>query len=213
MRKGLKSWVFVGSVLAAATTLAIGYEVIEGSAQLPVYGPKELSGTEELDHHIPDFELIAQDGGTFSSGIMRDKIVVANFFFTSCPSICPQMMRNMQSVHELYRNDPRVLFISMTVDPKRDDPARLQLYADGLNANTDHWRFLTGEKKDIYGLARHGFFVSAVDGDGGNLDFIHSENLVLVDRTGRIRGYYNGLDESAMEDLSKDITKLKKERT
>lgn len=213
MKKHVRSGVFVGAVFLLAAGLAVGYEYIERGSPLPVYGPQTGSGAAASDHVIPRFTSVSQDGGTFSSEILNGRITVVNFFFTSCPSVCPRMMRNLQSVFELYRNDPQVMFVSLTVDPKRDDPARLKRYAESLNADTGQWRFLTGEKKEIYRLARNAFFISAADGDGGDLDFIHSENLILLDRTGRIRGYYNGLDETAMDDLSRDIVKLKKERS
>jgi protein SCO1/2 len=149
----------------------------------------------------------------FSSEVLKNKVVVTNFFFTSCPSVCPRMMRNLQSVHELYRDDKEVALVSITVDPKRDTPERLRKYAQALHAETERWRFLTGEKKQIYPLARHGYFISAADGGSSEHDFIHSENLVLIDRVGRIRGYYNGLDEKAVDQLVNDILKLKKERS
>ena len=212
-RRGLGTWIFVSAILVGAIGLSLGYDYLERIGNLPVYGPKEEMDGVVVDFTVPEYRLVAQDGGVFSSNAIRGTVTVTNFFFTSCPSICPKMMRNLQSVHELYRNDPQVAFVSMTVDPERDTPERLEHYAEMLNANTKSWRFLTGEKKEIYRLARNSFFVTASAGDGGNLDFIHSENLVLTDRQGRIRGYYNGLDESAMETLSGDILKLKNERS
>ncbi len=214
MKQGSRIWIFIGTVIVAAMLLSWGVGFyIDRIAKLPVYGPTEKVGGEEKAHVIPDFELIAQDGGAFSSAVTEGKISVVSFFFTSCPSICPRMMRNLQTVHELYRNDARVLFLSMTVDPVHDNPERLAKYATNLNANTEQWRFLTGDKKVIYGLARHGYFLTASEGNGGEQDFIHSENIALVDAIGRIRGYYNGLDEKSMRTLTEDITKLKKDKS
>jgi len=214
MKKGLHIWMFFGSVVVAAFLLSWGMEYYTRHiADLPVYGPVEIVDGVEQAHVIPEFKLIAQDGGTFSSAATAGKVSVVNFFFTSCPSICPKMMRNLQGVHELYRNDSGVIFLSMSVDPERDDPERLAGYARSLNANTEHWRFLTGEKKVIYGLARHAYFLTASEGDGGAQDFIHSENIVLVDRSGHIRGYYNGLDEKSMDQLSEHIAKLKTDKS
>jgi len=213
MHRKWTSWIFVAAVIGGAALLSVGYDYFERMSDLPVYGPKEVVNEMEVDHRIPVFELIAEDGGAFNSSVLSGKVVVTNFFFTSCPTVCPKMMRNLQTVHELYSDDAQVAFVSITVDPKRDNPERLREYADALHANTKRWRFLTGEKKGIYMLARNGYFISAGDGDGGEYDFIHSENLVLTDQTGRIRGYYNGLDEKAMDQLSSDIVKLKKERS
>jgi protein SCO1/2 len=193
--------------------MALGYEYVEQHTELPVYGPTEIVDNVVTEHTIPPYQLIAQDGGMFSSEVLKNKVVVTNFFFTSCPSVCPRMMRNLQSVHELYRDDKEVALVSITVDPKRDTPERLRKYAQALHAETERWRFLTGEKKQIYPLARHGYFISAADGGSSEHDFIHSENLVLIDRVGRIRGYYNGLDEKAVDQLVNDILKLKKERS
>jgi protein SCO1/2 len=214
MKQGTRIWIFVGTVIVCAMVLswAVGFYT-ERIAKLPVYGPTEIIDGVEKTHVVPAFDLIAQDGGAFSSSITSGKISVVNFFFTSCPSVCPRMMRKLQTIHELYRNDPQVMLLSITVDPAHDDPGRLEKYARNLNANTQQWRFLTGEKKEIYLLARKGYFLTASEGNGGEQDFIHSENIVLVDTTGRIRGYYNGLDDKSMNTLSEDIAKLKKDKS
>jgi protein SCO1/2 len=204
---------FIGAIVFSAGLLALGYEYLLEQADLPVYGPTETVDNVVTEHTIPVFSLIAEDGGTFNSRVLKNKVVVTNFFFTSCPSVCPRMMRNLQSVHELYRDDESVSLVSITVDPQHDTPERLRKYAEALHADTDRWRFLTGEKKEIYPLARHGYYISAADGGSQEHDFIHSENLVLSDGLGRIRGYYNGLDEQAVDQLVEDILKLKKERS
>ncbi|HLF65407.1 MAG TPA: SCO family protein [Saprospiraceae bacterium] len=214
MKQGSRIWFYLVIVVATAGLLAWGMEFYTHRlADLPVYGPKEKIGGEEKAFVIPPFELTSQDGGAFSSAVTAGKVTVTNFFFTSCPSICPRIMRNLQSVHELYRNDPDVMILSITVDPLRDTPERLLKYSENLNASTQQWRFLTGEKKGIYSLARHGYFLTASEGDGGEYDFIHSENIVLVDAIGQIRGYYNGLDAKSMNQLSEDIAKLKKDKS
>jgi protein SCO1/2 len=213
MRRGVNPWLFLAAVIGGAVVLTVVYELTQRYSALPVYGPATVIDGREQAFVVPAYEFIAQDGETFSSSKLTGKVAVTNFFFTSCPTICPQMMRNMQSVHELFRSDPGVAFVSFTVDPKRDNPERLKMYAEALNADMTQWRFLTGDKKKIYALARNGFFVSATDGDGGDHDFIHSENLVLVDGEGHLRGYYNGLDPESVEQLSRDISKLKKERS
>jgi protein SCO1/2 len=211
MRLNGVHWIFVGAVVGGGFLLSQGITYYQTTiAALPVYGPMEIKNGVSIPHTIPDFILIAEDGGPFSSNVLDGKVCVVNFFFTSCPSICPKMMRNVQSVHELYRLDDDVLFLSITVDPDHDTPQRLSKYAELLNAETAQWKFLTGEKKAIYALARNAYFLSASEGDGGPHDFIHSENLALIDGKRQIRGYYNGLDKESVGQLSKDIAKLKR---
>jgi protein SCO1/2 len=206
-------WIYVVVLVGVASLSAWGLEYYKFRiAKLPVYGPVDRINGIETHHTIPAYYLTAQDGSSFSSESITGKIVVANFFFTSCTTICPRMMHNLQTVHEQYRNDEDVMFISTTVDPVLDTPERLSRYAEHINAR-DNWRFLTGDKPVIYELARHGYFLTASEGNGGEHDFVHSESIVLVDTRGRIRGYYNGLDEKSMKNLASDISKLKKDKS
>lgn len=201
-----KTWIFFLLVIIATAVGYYGLEYYETNATpLPVYG--------EEGHVIPDFGLRTQENEYFNRSQIEGKILVVNYFFTSCPSICPKMTRNLQSVHDLYRNDPDLLMMSLTVDPKRDTPERLAMFAENYNANSETWKFLTGEKKELYQLARKGFLVSATDGPGDHGDFIHSENIVLLDRSAKIRGFYVGTDEKSIQELIQDIAKLKKQRT
>lgn len=212
MNKAL--WRFLGIVAASTLIIYFGLELYDDyAAKLPVYGPTEEVEGAVIDHVVPSFEMVNQMGRKVNLSEIEGKVAVVNFFFTSCPTICPQMMRNMQTVQELYLNDDAVAMLSFTVDPKRDDPARLRTYADAYHIQDRRWNLLTGDKREIYNLARNGFYLTASQGDGGDYDFIHSENLVLVDPQGRIRGYYDGTDEAAVEQLINDITKLKRERT
>ena len=168
---------------------------------LPVYGPE--------DHEIELFQLTNQKDELFNSSNHLDKIWVVNTFFTSCPSICPKMMRNMQSVHDIVRSEEDIVLISLTVDPKRDTPERFMTYLDNFNVNHSSWQLLTGEKSDLYRLARKSFLVSATDGAGDEYDFIHSENIVVVDQEGKIRNFVNGTAEDADEKILKTIKRLK----
>ena len=207
-------WKFLLVVVASSLVIYFGLEFYDDyAAKLPVYGPMTEVEGEVVEHVIPEFEMVNQNGRKVTASELDNKVAVVNFFFTSCPTICPQMMRNMQTVQELYLNDQNVALLSFSVDPKRDNPARLSTYADAYHIDARRWNLLTGEKKEIYGLARNGFYLTASQGDGGDHDFIHSENLVLIDMHKRIRGYYDGTDEVAVEQLINDITKLKRERT
>ena len=154
--------------------------------------------------------MINQNGEARSTKEWEDKIVVADFFFTTCPTICPKMTASLKKVGEIYQDD-EVLINSFTVDPEKDDPKKLTAYIKKFNLPVENWDLLTGSKKEIYKLARNSFMVVATDGDGGPGDFIHSENLVLVDKKKRIRGYYDGTDKNEVEQLIIDIKKLKNE--
>ena len=138
-------------------------------------------------------------------------IYVADFFFTTCPSICPIMTDNMASIQDQILEDDKVKLLSFSVTPQIDSVPQLKKYALEKGVIDAKWNLLTGEKKEIYTLARKSFFVVKEDGDGGPHDMIHTENFVLIDPDKRIRGYYDGTDKAAMESLMDDITILKDE--
>jgi protein SCO1 len=173
--------------------------------QLPVLGGSET-------HTIDTFSLTNQDG--FSSGTNEwdGKIVVADFFFTHCPVVCPRITKSIKRVQQAYAGDKKILFNSISVDPETDRPEILRAYAEKFAIDQSNWRLYTGKKTEIYKLARNSFMVVATDGDGGPQDFIHSENLVLIDKKRRIRGYYDGTSEKEVTQLIKDIKKLKYEK-
>lgn len=180
--------------------------------KLPVYNSTLTVNKEDnAPHSIQSFDLVNQDGKIFSETELNNKIYVADFFFTSCLSACPKMTNNLKEVQNAFRNDSNIAIISFTVDPETDTAQRLQWYANHFNINTNKWNLLTGEKNEIYKLARESFSVSASDGDGGAQDFIHSDKLVLVDKQKQIRGYYTGTDKSSVEQLIHDIKKLENE--
>jgi len=170
---------------------------------LPVLGP--------ADHTIGDFSLRDQEGDSVSTAEWKGKIVVADFFFTHCTAICPVMTKNITRVQEKFRNDNELLINSFTVDPEGDSAAQLKAYSRRFGIDHNKWQLLTGDKKQIYRLARNSFMVVATDGDGGPGDFIHSEKLVLIDKQKRIRGYYQGTSAKEVDQLIHDIKKLKDE--
>jgi len=118
-------------------------------------------------------------------------------------------MKNMQGVHDVIRADEDIILLSLTVDPKRDTPERFMSYLSNFNVNHDTWHLLTGEKKDLYRLARKSFLVSATEGAGDEYDFIHSENIVVIDQEGKIRNFVNGTAENADQQILRTISKLK----
>jgi protein SCO1/2 len=193
-------------VFAIVTTLQNRFE------KLPVYNSSYNTNNEDnTAHFIQPFRLQNQDGKIFSDRNISNKIYVADFFFTSCISACPKMTNNLKLVQDAFLNDTNIAIISFTVDPETDTAERLKWYVDLFHINTRQWNLLTGDKKQLYRLARESFYVSAGDGDGGAQDFIHSDKLVLVDKQKQIRGYYTGTDKSSVEQLIHDIKKLKDE--
>jgi protein SCO1/2 len=203
MMKKYGIWLFVVTVVVVPfTVFAVVKWYEQNYTKLPVLGPQ--------GHTIADFKMKDQYGTTTSSKAWDNKIVVADFFFTHCPVVCPKMTRSLKNVQQLYAGDAELLITSFTVDPQRDSSAELLSYAKKMDIR-DNWLLLTGDKKEIYRLARKSFLVVATDGDGGPDDFIHSELLVLVDKEKRIRGYYNGTDKADVEQLLLDIKRLKRE--
>jgi protein SCO1/2 len=194
---------FILLVFAFPITAYTIFTFHENRAKLPVYGTTE--------HHIQDFRLQNQEGETIRLSKWKNKIVVVDFFFTHCPTICPKMTASLKEVIEKFQNDAGIILSSFTVDPQRDSVAQLKKYAERFSINTDKWDLITGEKKDIYKLARNSFMIVATDGDGGPGDFIHSDKFVLIDKQARIRGYYDGTDSKEIKQLILDIKKLKNE--
>lgn len=168
---------------------------------LPVLGP--------ADHKIADFNMKDQFGRAQSLKDWDDQIVVVDFFFTHCPVVCPKMTRNLKSVQQQFLSDPEVRFASFSVDPERDSVAQLKDYAERMDIR-GNWQLLTGDKTEIYRLARKSFMVVTTEGDGGPNDFIHSDYLILLDKEKRIRGYYKGTESESVESLVRDINKLKR---
>jgi protein SCO1 len=159
-----------------------------------------------------EFHLINQNDKPASISDWKNKIVVVNFFFTHCPVVCPMMTDNMKTLQTNFAGDEGLLINSISVDPERDSAAQLRWYAEKFQLDLRNWQLLTGDKKEIYRMARNSFKLAATDGDGGPTDFIHSEQFVLIDRYQRIRGYYKGTDDKEVARLIHDIKKLKNEK-
>lgn len=168
--------------------------------------------TDTLYRHIPPFRLIDQDGKTVDQSIVKGKIYVADFFFTRCGTICPKIASQLTRVQDIFVNNADIKFISYSVDPEHDRPAELKAYAEKHNAIPGKWYFLTGSKTEIYNLAMTGYYLPAVDAGvkAGKPDetFIHSEKLVLVDKDGIVRGFYDGTDKEDVDRLVLEIRVL-----
>jgi protein SCO1/2 len=178
--------------------------------QLEIFGPKEaVAEGDTIYHTIPPFSFLNQEGKIISDKDLEGKIYVANFFFATCPTICPKMNYNVKGLTEKYIHDEQVKFLSFTVDPEKDSVEALAAYAKEMGADNNWW-FLTGDKDSIYSLARNGFLVAAAGGKTA-ADFFHSQNLLLIDKDKRIRGIYDGLDESEVKKLNDEIEVLEME--
>ena len=203
------------------TSVAIAYFMyFRPEEDLPVYQPSDLnpalvdaSAMREEDHRVLDFELINHLGDSVSLEDVAGDILVVDFFFSRCATICPLMTQNIKRVHD--RLDPQmpVRILSHSVTPQADSVSVLSRYAEKHGANPALWWFLTGEKTEVYRLARQSYFSCLDEGDGGFQDFVHTENIVLVDAKGRLRGFYDGTDEKAMSQLFNDLTFLLKKKS
>ena len=178
---------------------------------LPVLGEKKIVDGLEVPHSVRPFSFTDQDGRPFTDKQLKGKIYVADFFFTTCPSICPKMTGNMKLAYEAFRNDSNVFFVSHTIDPEFDTPEVLKQYARDKAYDEPRWRFLTGDKDSIYTICEEDYMAHAAPSDKEPGGYIHSGFLVLVDGRGQLRGAYDGTVQGKAEDLIRDIHKLKKE--
>jgi protein SCO1/2 len=186
---------------------------------LPVYSPADVNPLlvdESLrevnkDHKIADFKLINQNGDTITKADFRNRIYVADFFFTRCQTICPVMAVNMKDLQDHFINDPDIKFLSHSVIPIMDSVPILKAYAKKKGAIDGKWEITTGDKKHIYELARKSYFAVLDEGDGGDQDFIHTEQFILIDKKFQIRGFYDGTDKSEIPRIIRDIDILRKE--
>ncbi|KEO74892.1 SCO family protein [Anditalea andensis] len=152
----------------------------------------ECSTDTQSQHYIPDFEFVSHTGQSMGREEMEGKITIVDFFFTSCPSICPVMSTEMGRVQDTFRNVDDVQIYSISIDPEYDNQEVLAEYAQRHDANPEKWHFLHGDKSEVYNLIRCGFILPIMDGFGEPDDYAHSDKFILIDDKGRIRGYYSG---------------------
>jgi protein SCO1 len=171
-------------------------------------------------HKLRDFSLTNQMGQKVSWNDLKGKVVVADFFFTHCPTICPRLTTNMRWLQQSINNAQRVgdktpdflHFLSFSIDPERDSVPRLKQWADRFQVNPEQWWLLTGDKKEIYDMAINEMKIGVVDGQGVDTNFIHTDHFVLIDSNRHVRGYYRGLDSLSLKQLSNDIILLTMEK-
>lgn len=203
--------------ILSAIIISIIYNILNVQKPLPIYQPSQVNA-EMVDstiqyqkkyHKIADFSLINQNGKTITQEDYKGKIYVADFFFTTCQSICPIMTDNMFEIQKIIISDDEVMLLSHTVTPEIDTVAQLKRYAVEKGIIDSKWNLVTGDKKQIYELARKSYLAVKDNGDGGPFDMIHTENFVLIDKERQIRGFYDGTDSEEIERLLDDIKILK----
>ncbi|CAM3350071.1 SCO family protein [Aequorivita lipolytica] len=205
-------------IILSAIIISIIYQIMKPKEVLKIYQPADVS-TELVDstlhyvkkyHTIADFSLINQNGKTITQNDYKDKIYVADFFFTTCQTICPIMTDHMVKIQNELKNDNEVLLLSHTVTPEIDSVAQLKKYALEKGVDDAKWNLVTGDKREIYDLARKSY-LAAKDVPFQVNDLVHTENFVLVDKKKRIRGFYDGTDSESIEKLLADIKILQQE--
>jgi len=219
MRAFFKKYKLIGftMLVLSAIIIAVFYSILSPDKVLPIYQPDNVNA-EMVDttiqhhkkyHHIADFSLVNQNGKTITQEDYQDKIYVADFFFTTCQTICPIMTRNMHEIQQEIMADTEVMLLSHTVTPEIDTVAQLKRYAEEKGINASKWNLVTGDKKQIYELARKSYLAVKDNGFGGPFDMIHTENFMLIDKERQIRGYYDGTSSEDIDRLLKDIIILK----
>lgn len=212
-------WIFTAGILCLACQNH-NPEKESRTNRLPYYQEATFTplwleeGDKELKtlHRISPFRLINQDGDTISHEDFEDKIYVADFFFTSCPGICPKMTTNMTDLQEEFLQDDEVLLLSHSVTPEYDSVAVLKDFADSKGIQSGKWHLVTGKQQEIYKLGRKDYFVEEDLGlEKEEDEFLHTENFVLIDKNRHIRGIYNGLNKTSVRQLIADIKTLKQE--
>ncbi len=178
----------------------------------PAFTPMFLERVPDDFHQVRSFTLTAHTNTPFTEKDMDGKICVVNFFFTSCPGICPRMAVNMHALQDSFLTDNTIRLLSHSVMPEKDDVTTLQTYASTKKVDSNRWLLLTGDKREIYNLGRKYYFVEEDMGERRDTSgFLHTENFVLVDKKRHIRGIYNGLNVASVGDLIRDIKELEKE--
>lgn len=208
---------FIVLLALSSVIIVLMYQALKPEKRLPVYQPSMVN-PELVDstlvyvkkyHSIADFKLINQNGDTISQADYADKIYVADFFFTTCPTICPVMTANMADLQQIIKDDEEVMLLSHSVTPEIDSVPQLKKYALEKGVIDAKWNLVTGDKKQIYELARKSYLAVLTDGDGGPYDMIHTENFILVDKERRIRGFYDGTSSEEVAQLLEDLKVLK----
>lgn len=200
------------SLLIILTGISFLFSCENTSRKLPILGEREFINGDSVYHTIPDFSFINQDSTVVSNKNYEGKIYVADFFFTTCPTICPVMKKQMLRIFEKYKENPAVGILSHTIDPRHDSVAVLREYAKRLGVTGNMWNFVTGEKEKIYSLGEKSYYVTAGEDSTAAGGIIHSGAFILVDTKRRVRGIYDGTKEQEVTKLLKDMDVLLNEK-
>ena len=206
-------WFFIGVLVFSAIVVSLFYSALKPKKTLPIYNPADVN-PELVDstvqyvekyHTIADFSFTNQNGKTVTQKDYEGKIYVADFFFTTCQSICPKMTANMVDVQKAILNNPKVMLLSHTVTPEIDSVSVLKKYAIEKGVIDSKWNLVTGDKKDIYFIARKSYLAVKTGKPEELYDMVHTENFVLVDSKRRVRGFYDGTNPDEIKKLIYDI--------
>ncbi|RKS94733.1 protein SCO1/2 [Flavobacterium limicola] len=206
-------------IVLSAIILTLFYSALKPKKTLPIFNPADVN-PELVDstvqykskyHTIADFSFINQNGKTITQKDYEGKIYVADFFFTTCGSICPKMTTNLSDIQKAFANNPKVKLLSHTVFPETDSVPVLKAYAKKHHVDNNKWNLVTGDKKEIYTMARKSYLAVKLGKPSELYDMVHTENFVLVDTKKRVRGFYDGTNKEDMKRLIEDITFLANE--
>ena len=193
------------SYVAFFTFLAVGFYFVM-TKLIPGFGEVKMP----VQSRVRPFTFTDQDGRMISERDVFGKVYVAEFFFTTCKSICPKMNTNLKAIHEQYKDEPNFVILSHTSDPETDSVSRMKEYADSLQVDTRKWWFLTGRKDSLYTAARMSYLLDDPQNNGANINeqFLHTQFFALVDKNGRVRKIYDGLKKDELAQLTRDIPRL-----
>ena len=193
------------------TIVLAGCQLGKEDKRLPILGRNQYNEQDTIYHTIADFSFTNQDSSIVSNATFSDKIYVADFFFTSCPTICPIMKTQMLRVYESIQSTDDVLILSHTIDPKHDTVAVLKDFAEKLGVSSDKWHFVTGNKEEIYKIGQTSYMVTAVEDSSEPGGYIHSGAFILIDKKRRVRGLYDGTKPDQVDRLLADLNVLRAE--
>lgn len=209
-------YIFSSIIISGALFLTACKE----NTTLPILGPRDTKEVKNADGStsvdtvyktIPAFSFLNQDSLPLTNDTFKDKIYIADFFFTSCTTICPVMHRNMKSIFDEYKDNPEVMFLSHTIDFKYDKPSSLKKYANKLGVDGAKWQFAYGSKDSVYKIAEKDYLVAVMEASTAKENYVHQGWLVLIDKHKRIRGAYDGTNPEQVAQLKKDIPVLLEE--
>ena len=205
----MKKIIISAYIIGAATSI---FSCENSSRKLPIMGERDFVNGDSVFHTIPDFAFINQDSLPITNKTYEGKIYITDFFFTTCPTICPVMKKQLLRVYEKYKENPKVGILSHTIDPRHDSVQVLKEYATRLGIEGNMWNFVTGDKSKIYKLGEKSYYITAGEDSTAAGGIIHSGAFILVDTKRRVRGIYDGTKETDVTKLIKDMEVLLNEK-